>query len=130
MPTTKASSVPLTIAAALALVLMALASGVPAAESFQKLAGAQIQSRFAGMEMTDGVHWTDVYQRTGALAIYAMGRKTTGKWRVGKNELCIDRGPDDSGCYQVWLAGKKVELRREGSGLPVEGVLQKPTERR
>jgi len=25
---------------------------------------------------------------------------------------------------------KKVELRRAGSGLPVEGLLQKPTERR
>jgi hypothetical protein len=29
----------------------------------------------------------------------------------------------------VWMDGKKVELRREGSRLPVEGVLQKPAKR-
>jgi len=126
----KAGSVPLTTAAALALGLAASVSVAPAAESFQKLSGAQIQSKFVGMEMTDGVHWADVYQRAGMLVTYAMGRRTTGKWRVEKNELCIDRGPEDGGCYQVWLAGKKVELRRAGSGLPVEGLLQKPTERR
>ena len=80
--------------------------------------------------MTDGVHWADVYQRAGTLVTYAMGRRATGKWRVEKNELCLDRGQDDGGCYQVWVAGKKVELRRAGSSLSVEGVLQKPTERR
>jgi len=83
-----------------------------AAERFQKLSGPQIQSKFAGMETTDGTHWADVYQRNGTLLTYAMGRKTTGKWRVEKNELCIDRGPDDGGCYQVWLSGSNVELRR------------------
>ena len=53
-----------------------------------------------------------------------MGRKSSGKWRVQKDELCIDRGKDDGDCYQVWLSGKKVELRREGSTLPREGILQ------
>jgi hypothetical protein len=57
------------------------------------------------------------------------GPKTAGKWHIEKNELCIDHGPDDGGCYQVWLSGSKVELRREGSNLPMESVLQKPTER-
>lgn len=32
---------------------------------------------------------------------------------------------EDRMCYQVWLPGKKIELRREGSTLPLEGVLQK-----
>jgi hypothetical protein len=57
---------------------------------------------------------------------HSMGRKTVGKWRVQKDELCLDRGKDDGGCYQVWMSGTKVELRREGSGLPLEGLLQRP----
>ena len=103
---------------------------VESAEKFQKLTGAQIQAKVAGMEITDETHWADVFAANGTLTSYSMGRKSNGKWRVQKDELCIDRGKDDGGCYQVWLAGKKVELRREGSTLPLEGVLQKQSARR
>jgi hypothetical protein len=106
-----------------------LAAQAVAAEKFQKLNGSQIRARFAGMEMTDEVHWADVFLANGALTTYSMGRKTSGKWDVQKDELCVDRGKDDGGCYQVWVSGKKVELRREGSSLPMEGVLQRPVPR-
>ena len=43
--------------------ILAIAPGALAAENFQKLTGAQIQARFAGMELTDEVHWDDLYQR-------------------------------------------------------------------
>jgi hypothetical protein len=109
--------------------LAAPTTGANAQDKFQKLAGPQIQARLVGMEMTDGVHWADVFSANGVLTTYAMGRKTTGKWHVQKDELCVDRGKDDGGCYQVWLSGKKVELRREGSKLPLEGLLQKATAR-
>jgi hypothetical protein len=102
---------------------------VEAEEAFHKLTGAQIRARLAGMEITDEAHWADVFAANGVLTSYSMGRKTIGKWSVQKNELCIDRGNDDGGCYQVWLAGKKIELRREGSTLPLEGLLQKQTVR-
>ena len=82
------------------------------------------------MEMTDEVHWGDVYEPSGTLRTYSMGRKTVGKWRVQKNELCLDRGKEEQGCYEVWLSGKKVELRRAGSDLPLEGVLQRPAHNR
>ncbi len=107
-----------------------LAAHAAAAEKFQKLNGSQIRARFTGMEMTDEVHWADVFLANGALTTYSMGRKTTGKWDVQKDELCVDRGKDDGGCYQVWLSGNKVELRREGSSLPMEGVLQRPAPRK
>jgi hypothetical protein len=109
---------------------IAAESQAESAEKFQKLTGAQIEARLAGMEITDEVHWADVFAGNGTLTSYSMGRKSSGKWRVQKDELCIDRGKDDSGCYQVWLAGKKVELRREGSNLPREGILQKQSARR
>ena len=109
---------------------LALVAPVEAAEKFQKLSGAQIQAKVAGMEITDEVHWGDVFERNGTLVTHSMGRKTVGKWRVQKDELCLDRGKDDGGCYQVWMSGKQVELRREGSTLPLEGVLQRPKERR
>jgi hypothetical protein len=104
----------------------ALAAPVEAAETFQKLTAAQIQAKVAGMEFTDGVHWRDIFERNGTLVSHSMGRKTVDKWRVQKNELCLGRGKDGEDCYQVWLSGNKVELRREGSTLPLEGILQRP----
>ena len=101
-----------------------------AAERFQRLTGAQIQAKFAGMEMSDDVHWRDLFAREGTIQSQSMGKKTTGKWHVVNNELCIDRGKDSGGCYQVWLAGRKVEFRREGLDTPVlDGTLQKPIRR-
>src|SRR5262247_2176399 len=121
----------LALLTATALCAVALGTGVAAGEKFQKLTGAQIQARLAGMEITDEVHWADVFSANGTLTSYSMGRKSNGKWSVQKDELCIDRGKEDEGrCYQVWLAGKKVELRREGSTLPLEGVLQRQSARR
>ena len=116
------------------MVLMLVAVGVLAAnaaatEKFQKLNGTQIRAKLAGMEITDGTHWADQFAANGALASFSMGKKSTGKWHVQKDELCIDRGKDDGGCYQLWLLGKKVELRRVGSTLPLEGTLQKQTVR-
>src|SRR5436305_10561214 len=118
--------------AAIAVIVGVLTFGPPldAAEKFQKLSGPQIRARLAGMEITDEAHWADVFAPSGTLTSYSMGRKSIGKWSVQKDELCIDRGGDDGGCYQVWLSGRKIELRREGSSLPMEGVLQKPTARR
>jgi hypothetical protein len=106
-----------------------LSTQAVAADKFQKLSGSQIRAKFAGMEVTDGTHWADVFLTSGVLTTYAMSRKTSGKWDVQKDELCIDRGKDDAGCYQVWLSGNKVELRREGSTIPMEGVLQRPANR-
>ena len=112
------------------LCAIAIESRAESTERFQRLTGAQIQARLAGMEITDETHWADVFAANGTLTSYSMSRKTSGKWRVQKDELCIDRGKDEGGCYQVWLAGKKVELRREGSTLPLEGILQKQSTRR
>jgi len=118
--------------AAMAATVGALLLGTfaDAAETFQKLSGAQIRAKLVGMEITDEAHWADVFAANGTLTSYSMGRKSTGKWSVQKDELCIDRGNDDGGCYQVWLSGKKIELRREGSSLPLEGVVQKQSVRR
>jgi len=119
-----------TVVIAASACVIAFSLSVEAAEKFQKLTGPQIRAKFAGMELTDEVHWGDVYAVNGTLTTYSMGRKTVGKWRVQGNELCLDRGQEDSGCYEVWMAGKKVELRRAGSNLPLEGVLVRPRERR
>jgi hypothetical protein len=110
--------------------ILAIAPGAPAAENFQRLTGAQIQARFAGMELTDEVHWGDLYQRSGVLITNEMGHKTTGRWRVERDLLCLDRGRElGSGCFEVWLEGKNVQLRNKESSLPLEGVLEKPKDR-
>src|SRR5207244_10107152 len=122
------------LAASVTLVTLAMnaLAGVDATaqEKFEKLGGSQIRAKISGMEITDEVHWADAFAANGTLTSYSMGRKNSGKWHVQKDELCIDRGNDDGGCYQVWLSGKKIELRRAGSSLPLEGVLQKQSVRR
>jgi hypothetical protein len=110
--------------------ILAIGPGALAGDNFQKLTGPQIQARFAGMELTDEVHWDDLYQQNGVLITNEMGHKTTGKWRVQKDLLCLDRGRElGNGCFEVWLAGKNVQLRNKESSLPLEGVLEKPKDR-
>jgi hypothetical protein len=107
-----------------------LASGAAAEERLQKLSAGQIRAKIAGMELTDEVHWRELYERSGTVTSNSMGRKRTGKWRVDKEQLCIefDKEPPAK-CYEVWMSGKKVELRREGL-LPLQGVVEPPTGRK
>ena len=97
-----------------------------AADTFRRLNGAQIQARFSGMDMSDGVHWRDSYARDGTLQSQSMGKRRSGKWHVENNQLCVDLGAESGGCYEVWLAGAKIEFRREGfDGAILEGELMK-----
>jgi hypothetical protein len=116
------------VVAAFALfVALALGCDARAEEKFQKLTGPQIHAKLAGMELTDEVHWDDFYQQNGVLVTNEMGHKTMGKWRVQQDQLCLDRGRElGSGCYEVWLSGKNVQLKNKESSLPLEGVLEKP----
>jgi hypothetical protein len=98
---------------------------------FQKLTGAQIQAKFPGMELTDEAHWGEIFERNGTLTITSMGHKSAGKWRIQKDQLCLDTGNEPGGgCYQVWLSGRNVELRNQTSSTPLEAVLQKPPQGR
>ena len=98
-----------------------------AEQKFQKLTGAQIQAKFAGLELTDEAHWGEVLERNGTLTITSMGHKSVGKWRIQKGQLCLDTGKEPGGgCYEVWLSGRNVELRNQASSTPLEVVLQKP----
>jgi hypothetical protein len=102
---------------------------VHAEERFQRLNDQQIRAKFTG-ELTDQSHWGEVFEANGTLKIFSMGHRTVGKWRVQKDQLCRDlAGDPGSGCYEAWLAGKKVELRNQIANEPLEGVLEKPTDR-
>jgi len=106
--------------------LAAAAFGSTAAteEKFQKLTGGYIRARFGGMELTDNVHWRDLYQRDGTVMSTSMGHERAGRWRVEKGQLCIDlEGEPIPTCYDVWISGKEVELRSEGL-LPLRGTLE------
>jgi hypothetical protein len=117
----------------IAAVLAAIASstGAQSEQKFQKLTGVQIQAKFPGMELTDEAHWGEVFERNGTLTITSMGHKSVGKWRIQKDQLCLDTGKEPSGgCYEVWVSGKNVELRNQASSVPLEAVLQKPSQGR
>ena len=100
-----------------------------AAENSQKLSGSQIRAKFTGMQLTDEVHWRDVYDRDGTLRSYSMGTKKVGKWSVEKDELCLYLGETDDGCYEVSLSGERIEMTPSGLGLSFDGVLQPPADR-
>ena len=110
-----------------ALACLAVATLGPTAaaeEKFQKLKGGQTRAKLPGMELTDNVHWRDLYQRNGTVMSTSMGRKRTGKWQIENDQLCVEFEKEPiTDCYDVWLSGKQVELRREGV-LPLQGTLE------
>ena len=111
--------------------VIALEPNAAAQQKFQKLTGAQIQAKFPGMELTDEAHWGEVFERNGTLTITSMGHRSVGKWRIQKDQLCLDTGDEPGGgCYEVWLSGRNVELRNQTSSTPLEAVLQKPPQGR
>jgi hypothetical protein len=115
--------------AALALLAAATsASSAPAEEKFQKLTGVQIRAKVAGMELTDNIHWRDLYQRNGNVTSTSMGRKRAGKWRIEKDQLCVEFDNERPSCYEVVVSGKKAKLQREGT-LPLEVVIEPPSGR-
>src|SRR4051794_37207937 len=79
-----------------------------AAEEFRRLKNAEIRSRLAGMEITDGVHWADQYMRDGTLKAFHMGKQSVGTWLVRNDELCLEQGSAPASCKQVWAAGNKT----------------------
>src|SRR5215471_20269481 len=105
----------LRVTALACLAVATLGGGAAAEEKFQKLSGGQIRAKLAGMELTDNMHWRDLYQRNGTVMSTSMGRKRAGKWQIEQNQLCIEFEKEPvPNCYDVWLSGKQVELRREG----------------
>jgi hypothetical protein len=115
-----------TVAAA---TLALISAGAVAAEHSLKLSGSEIRARFAGMQLTDEVHWRDVCERDGSLRSYTLGKKTVGRWVVEKDELCLYFKEPDDGCYVVWLSGDRIEMKPSELGLSIEGILQTPTDR-
>ncbi len=108
---------------------ISLEIGAAAAGGFQKLSGSQIRAKFGGMQLTDEVHWRDVYDRNGTLRSYSDGKVKVGKWAVEKDELCVYFKEPDDGCYEVSLSGDRIEMKPTGLGLSIEGILQRPTDR-
>ncbi len=100
-----------------------------AANAFRQLKGREITAKFAGQEFTDEVHFAEVFKRDGSLSAISMGKRKTGKWRVVGDELCRSHEGDEQRCYQVWVAGTKVQLRQPGISVTEDGVLQKPAAR-
>jgi hypothetical protein len=103
---------------------VALDASFVAAENVQKLTGAQIRAKFAGMQLTDEVHYRLVYERDGTLRSVELGAKKHGKWTVDKDQLCLYLQERDDGCYDVALSGQTFTLTPAGLGSPMDGILQ------
>ena len=114
----------LLVTALACLAVATLGANAAAEEKLQKLTGGQIRAKLTGMELTDNVHWRDLYQRNGTVMSTSMGHKRTEKWQIENDQICIEfeKEPIPT-CYDVWISGKDVELRREGL-LPLQGTLE------
>src|SRR5262249_9011614 len=98
----------LRVTALAGLAVAALGESATAEEKFQKLTGGQIRGKLGGMELTDNVHWRDLYQRNGTVISTSMGRKRTGKWRIQRDQLCIEFEKEPiPKCYDVWVPGTR-----------------------
>jgi hypothetical protein len=79
---------------------------------FRRLNAAQIRARVVGRDITDDFHWTEYYQRGGALVVTDLGRRRLGRWKIERDMLCLARGPGTAfDCFQVWVSGDEVSLR-------------------
>lgn len=115
-------------AAGLVVSLLPLQDAHPA-ETFRQLKGKEIRTKFAGKDFTDDVHWADAFGRGGRMTSYDMGKKTTGTWRVEKDQLCTTLDGEDR-CYLVWISGTTVQLRDpDGGAWTLDDVLEKPSKR-
>lgn len=110
--------------------LLSIDTGAATAEDLKKLSGNQIRTKLVGNEHTDEVHWRDVYERDGTLRHYAMGKKLFGKWSVQKDTLCVDLPDPEGGCFEVWAAGNRIEMRPTGLGSSFDGILQPPNDQK
>jgi hypothetical protein len=106
-----------------------VATAALAAEPFRQLNGREIKARLTGMEFSDDVHWTHVFGQDGRMQSVSMGRKSTGTWRVERDELCLEREREERRCYRVWASGRTVQLREPGTDVYEEGTAQKPQQR-
>ncbi|MGY8676469.1 hypothetical protein Q2941_01410 [Bradyrhizobium sp. UFLA05-153] len=104
--------------------LVAPCVGSVAAENLRKLSGAQIRAKLSDKEVTDQVHYREVYERDGTFRSYSMGSKKRGKWTIQGDDLCIDLPEPDGGCFEVAAAGKNVVLTPKGLGSPYDGTIQ------
>ena len=101
--------------AGIALASSLVGTRVDAADNkSEKLTGAQIRASFAGMQLTDEVHWREVYERDGTVRSYSMGTKKIGRWTVERNELCLYFKDADDGCYEVSRTDEHITLKPSG----------------
>ena len=119
------------IATLVVLPLLMAASGSTRALSdetpFARLSGKDIRTKVTGKTVTDGAHWSDTFDKAGELVSWSQGRKSTGKWEIRGDELCIAEEPGtDATCYQVWVSGDQISLRLDGAESTISGYLRAP----
>lgn len=114
---------------AVAVPLFLIALPAVGAGSMQRVADKQIRALFTGMEFTDEESLAMVFNRDGTLSIFAMGSRSTGRWRIDKGMLCLVRDEPGERCFEVRMADKNVQLKEPGIDAVEEGILQKPASR-
>ena len=82
-------------------------AGTIAAEASRKLSGSQIRAKVTNMQVTDEVHFRDVYDRDGTLRSYADGRGklVNGPWkRTSSVFISRNRTTDVMKCRSLGIA--------------------------
>lgn len=96
-------------------------------DGFRRLSAVDIRARVIGREITDDFHWGEYYRRDGALVLTDTGRRRTGQWRIERDLLCRQRDPaaTELECFQVWVSGDEVSLRRSEADRPFPAFVRR-----
>ena len=113
------------LVAVLSLAIPVGALSADAPSKFRKLTGGEIRTRVIGNRITDEAHWSEFFSKDGSIAVVNMGRKSTGKWRIDKDTLCMWTRAVEGECYEVWLSGAEIQLRYRGEDAPYTAYLRK-----
>jgi hypothetical protein len=119
-----------TILLLLAAIIACSGSAGAEEKKFARLTGKDIRLKVVGKEVTDGAHWSDYFEKSGALVSWSIGRRHRGKWQIRGDELCIAEDAGDvPTCYEVWTSGEEISLRLEGVETTFNGYLRKYEDR-
>jgi hypothetical protein len=102
------------------IIVLGLTAAIPAgrskaAETAWKLSAGEIRAHVIGREMTDDVHWSEIFQRNGTIISNEAGLEHQGRWKIIKDQLCVWIRDLDGACYDIWMDGNEVQLRTEDS---------------
>ena len=94
------------------------------AEIYRRLPDAEIRATVTNMEISEA-HFSEQYMADGTVRIVDLGSRVLGTWKVKAGQICIEAHKAEySRCKEIWISGKKYQLRFPGDPVPFDVEIQ------